>query len=98
MGTFVYIEGHTHVSVEKISAGGHVVKESSDNGGEMNDVCRFIAFEYLLAFCEGAKVAVRTAEEYPVLGRSNYLLKSFSNEAGTTGDEYALHCAYVLNP
>ena len=45
---FVYVESHAHVSVEEICPGSHVVKQAADDGGEMNHVCRCIAFEYFL--------------------------------------------------
>lgn len=95
VGAFVDVECHAHVSVEEISAGGHVVKESANDGGEMNDMCRFIPFKDLLRFLQRAKVAVRTAEECPVLGRSNYMLKSFADEARTTCDKNTLH--FIIN-
>jgi len=61
VGAIVDVEDHAHVSVEEISAGGHVVKESANDGGEMNHVCRFIAFEYFLCRLQRAKVAVCAA-------------------------------------
>lgn len=61
VGTLVDVEGHAHVSVEEIGSGGHVVKESAYNGGEMNDMSGPMTFKYLLCRVQGTQVAVGAA-------------------------------------
>ena len=57
------------------------MEQTTDDGGKMYDVCRFMTFEDLLAFCEGAQVAIRATKECPVFGLTDCLLKSFADEA-----------------